>query len=123
MNNSNEWRKQFENRLLEFAVRIIKLANQLPKTPAGFAIASQLIRAASSIGANYVESQDASSTRHFIEKLSIALREARETYYWLSVILRSNLLFSKFIAPELTECNEIIAILSKSVKSSKLKLK
>ena len=95
------------------------LANKLPKTPAGFAIAKQIIRSGTSVGANFVESQDASSAKDFIQKLSISLREARETFYWLKVIEKSGLLSSIEINKDLDECNQVIAILVKSIKSSK----
>lgn len=90
--SNNEWKKKFLERLLKFAVRTIKLASKLPKTPAGVAIASQLIKAGTSIGANTEEAQDASSIRDFIQKLGIALREAKETRYWLKVIQEAKLL-------------------------------
>ena len=122
MISRKEWKKAFLQRLLEFAVAIIKLANKLPKTPAGFAIATQLIKAGTAIGANAEEAQDASSLKDFIQKLSIALREARETCYWLKVISKSDLLSFDIVEPELKEGEEIVAMLSSSVKSSKMKL-
>lgn len=124
MKNTNvsnkEWKGKFSERLLKFSVRIIKVVSGLPKTPAGFAIAPQLIKAATSIGANFIEAQDASSAKDFTHKLSISLREAKETEYWLKVIKLSELLSSLETEQELLECAEICAILSSSVKSSKL---
>ena len=98
------------------------MTNSFPKTPAGFAIASQLIKAATSIGANFVEAQDASSIKDFIQKLSISLREARETVYWLHVVGVSGLAFGKSLTDNIKEGNEIVAVLVSSVKSSKAKL-
>ena len=122
MRNNHEWKRLFAERLLNFSVRIILLVSKLPKTPAGFAIANQLVKSGTSIGANFMEAQDASSLKDFIQKLSISLREARETDYWLKVIEKAGLLGSKDIEGELEECNEIIAILAKSIKSSKSKV-
>lgn len=122
MNSSKEWREIFVQRLLKFGVAVIRLANNFPKTPAGFAIASQLIRSATSIGANFVEAQDASSIKDFVQKLSIALREARETSYWLQTVQMSGLSPSESLTGIIKEGNEIIAMLVSSVKSSKLKL-
>lgn len=119
--SNKEWKELFSERLLKFSVKIIKLSINLPKTPAGFAIAGQLIRAATSIGANFQEAQDASSTRDFIQKLSISLREARESCYWLKVIKMSELLIGE-VDKELLECEEIIAILTSSVKKAKIKM-
>lgn len=109
----------FRERLITFAVRIIALANKLPKTPAGFAIAGQVIRSGTSIGANSQEAQDAVSRNDFLNKISISLKEARETGYWLEVIKRSEILGENIVVPEILECNEIIAMLVKSVKTTK----
>lgn len=119
---NKEWRNNFENRLLKFGVSIIRLANNFPKTPSGFAIASQIIKSATSIGANFVEAQDASSTKDFIQKLSIALREAKETSYWLQIVQMSGLVSETLLSETIKENDEIIAVLITSVKSSKLKL-
>ncbi len=122
MISNKEWKKTFLERLLKFAVSIITLANNLPKTPAGFAIATQLIKAGTSVGANTEEAQDASSRKDFVQKLSIALREARETRYWLKVIKESRLIPTLSLDPLLSESEEIVAILISSVKSSKTKI-
>ena len=121
-NSSKEWRKIFIQRLLKFGVAVIRLANEFPKTPAGFAIASQLIKAATSIGANFVEAQDASSLKDFIQKLSISLREAKEASYWLQIVQMSRLVSEASLSELIKENNEIIAVLVTSIKSSKLKL-
>lgn len=121
MKNS-EWKKLFLERLMQFSIRIVLLANELPKTPAGFAIASQIVKSGTSIGANFIEAQDASSLKDFIQKLSISLREARETSYWLKVIKEAKLMVTKDLDDALSECNEIVGILISSIKSSKAKL-
>ena len=119
---NKEWRELFSQRLLQFSVRIIFLVNRLPKTPAGYAIANQIVKSGTSIGANFVEAQDASSIKDFIQKLSISLREAQETCYWLQVIKGAKLIDALRIESELKECGEIKAILVSSIKSSKAKL-
>ena len=119
---NKEWKKNFLDRLLKFSVRVVLLSNELPKTPAGFAIASQLIRSGTSIGANVEEAQDASSPKDFIQKLSISLREAKETRYWLKIVIETKLIIGKKIQDVILECGEIIAILISSIKSSKAKL-
>lgn len=119
---NKEWKKNFLDRLLKFSVRVVLLSNELPKTPAGFAIASQLIRSGTSIGANVEEAQDASSPKDFIQKLNISLREAKETKYWLKIIIEMKLIIGKKIQNIIMECGEIIAILISSIKSSKAKL-
>lgn len=116
------WKTKFQNRLLLFSSSVIKLTNQLPKTPAGYAIASQLVRSACSVGANFIEAQDASSTKDFYNRLQISLREARETLYWIQVIEVSSLISSSELTKLKNEANEIIAILvsiSKKMKAKK----
>ena len=119
---NKEWRELFSQRLLQFSVRIIFLVNRLPKTPTGYAIANQIVKSGTSIGANFIEAQDASSIKDFIQKLSISLREAQETCYWLQVIKEAKLIDALRIESELKECGEIKAILVSSIKSSKAKL-
>ena len=119
---NSEWKKSFLDRLLKFSVSVVNLSNQLPKTPAGFAIASQFIRSGTSIGANVEEAQDASSTKDFVQKLSIALREARETNYWLRIMQMTEMISKEKTSRVILECGEIIAILTSSVKSSKKKI-
>lgn len=117
-----DWKKKFLERLLNFSVSVVLLANKLPKTPTGFAIASQIVRSGTAVGANVEEAQDASSNKDFIQKLSISLREAKETLYWLEVIKLSKLLSEELLEKEYCECREIVAILVSSVKKSRLKL-
>lgn len=78
-----------------------------------------MVKSGTSIGANFVESQDASSSKDFVQKLSIALREGRETWYWLKVIERTKLLSYDEVRDEITESEEIIAVLVTSIKKSK----
>ncbi|MBI2327975.1 four helix bundle protein [Candidatus Curtissbacteria bacterium] len=119
---NENYKEELLNRLLKFSVRIIVLASKLPKTPAGYAIANQVIRAACSIGANCEEAQDAISPREFLHSMNISLKEARETRYWLRVILESKLISPHLVECELDECNQIVAILTSTVKSIKRKL-
>ena len=119
---SKEWKKNFLDRLLKFSVSVVNLSNQLPKTPAGFAIASQFIRSGTSIGANIEEAQDASSAKDFVQKLSISLREAKETNYWLRIMQMTEMISKEKTSRVILECGEIIAILTSSVKSSKKKI-
>ena len=76
-------------RLIEFAVRVLRLVDSLPKTLVGKHIGSQLARAATASGANYEEGRGAESRADFIHKLGIAFKEGRESRYWLKLIHRS----------------------------------
>ncbi len=76
-------------RALDFGVEIIKLVDIIPKTPAGYIIARQLIKAATSIGANIEEAQSSPTRKDFVNKLNISLKEARESKYWLKLLQKS----------------------------------
>jgi len=107
-------------RCFEFGAQIVKLVNKLPKTPAGFAIANQIIRSGTSIGANTVEAQDASSKKEFIRVMTIALKECRETLYWLALIDKTKLLPVLEIEACLNEGKQIRLILASIVRNAKL---
>ena len=81
-----EFKKELEARTLGFSIRVFKLLNALPKNSAMRVISYQLGKSASSIGANYREANRAESGDDFAHKISIALKEASETHYWLQVL-------------------------------------
>jgi four helix bundle protein len=95
MNDKSEKPEKKDNPVLEksikFAVKIIRLIGKFPKSGAGFAVGSQLVRAGTSIGANIQEGQRARSKQDFRNCLEIALKEASETKYWLFLTDRSEL--------------------------------
>jgi len=119
---ANEKKKDIIERTFKFGVAVINVANSLPKTPAGFTIANQLIRSGTSVGANVEEAQDGLTKKEFIKSLSIALKEARETNFWLKIALESNHLNLEKTKPVLGEVEELIKILVTIVKKSKMKL-
>ncbi|MFC1817341.1 four helix bundle protein [Thermodesulfobacteriota bacterium] len=81
-----------EDRLIDFAVRIIRIAEALPKTKVGNHIAGQLIRSGTSPAPNYGEAQGAESRSDFIHKMKVSLKELRETRVWLLMIVKANLI-------------------------------
>jgi four helix bundle protein len=83
---------ELEERLINFAVRIIKLSASLPRTPAGKHIAAQILRSATSPAPNYGEARGAESRADFVHKLGIVVKELNETSIWLRIIQRSHLL-------------------------------
>lgn len=108
-------------RTFKFGVTIVKLAQNLPKNSLGFAISSQIIRSGTSVEANVEESQNAGSKKEFIRGMTIALKEARETYYWLRNIRESDLI--KIENQGVFKENlELIIILTSSVKNAKNKI-
>jgi len=75
-----------QQRTFDFGVRVIRLVDKLPRTLAAMEIGKQLLRSGTSIGANVQEADAAESCSDFIHKMSIALKEARESRYWLSLL-------------------------------------
>lgn len=100
-----------------FAVRIIKLAKWLKKNN-HFELSQQVIRAGTSIGANVEEALAGQSRKDFIAKMAIASKEARETNYWLRLLIQSGVLSDKMGGSMLSESEEIIKLLTSIVKTS-----
>ncbi len=107
-------------RTFNFSQRIVKLCSFLNQQ--GYEsrdISRQLIRSGTSIGANVEESQAAQSTADFLSKLEIALKEARETRYWLRLIIASELVSENRLVPLLNETNELIKIIASIIVKTK----
>ena len=93
MQNEGRWKgADLEERLLDFAVRVGKAIDALPETRLGRHIAGQLVRSGTSPAPNYAEACAAESKKDFIHKLSIVLKELRESSIWIRLIVRSTLL-------------------------------
>ena len=103
-----------------FATNIVKFTFIFPKTPAGFALANQIARSGTSIGANIQEAQSALSKKDFILSMNRSLKEARETNYWLKVIRASNLIKANASDTLLNESEELVKVLASIVKKSRL---
>ena len=114
--------RDLDERLLNYAVRVIKVVEALPKTLAGRRIGDQLLRSGTSPGAHYQEAQGAESTADFVHKLQIGLKELRESVYWLSLLERAELLPSSRLADLIDEGKQLRAILSKAVVTAKQKM-
>ena len=110
-----------EDRLIDFAVRVIKVAGKLPKTSVGKHIAGQLLRSGTSPAPNYAEARAAESSADFIHKLKIALKELNETSVWLRMVCRAELITTELLAPLIDENQQLCRILNASVKTAKKK--
>ncbi len=110
-------------RLIDFAVMIIEITKEVESSRAGKHLIGQIIRSGSSPSLNYSEAQSAESRNDFIHKMSIALKELRETFACLKIIERANLCSKpdNKISKALIENNELIAIFVKSIATSKSK--
>lgn len=109
---------ELEERLIDFAVRIIKLCASLPKTPAGKHVAGQLLRSGTSPAPNYGEARGAESHADFVHKLRIVLKELNETSIWLRIIERSQLLRLELISDIIKENQELCRIFTSSLKTA-----
>jgi len=108
-----------DERLINFAVQVIKLCAHLPKTLAGQHVADQLLRSGTAPAAHYAEARGAESTRDFIHKLKICLKELNESEVWLKVIARSELLPETRVRDTAIECNELCRIINASIRTTR----
>lgn len=104
-------------RMITFAVEIIRLCSEFPKGVIGRHIAGQLIRSGTSPALNYAEARSAESNADFVHKLRIALKELNETKVWLEISKRSELLPAIRIGEILNECDELCRIISTSIRT------
>jgi four helix bundle protein len=109
-----------ESKSFSFAVRIVKLCRHLQSDNKEFVLSKQLLRSGTSIGANVAESQQAQSRADFISKLSIALKEAVETNYWLRLLYTTDYLSSTEYSSVITDCKELEKLLTAILKTTKL---
>jgi four helix bundle protein len=113
---------QLEERLIDFAVRIINLANRLPKTPAGKHIAGQILRSGTSPAPNYGEARGAESRADFIHKIRIVVKELNETSVWLKIIYRTKLLKPESLTDLIEENIQLCKIFSTTLKTTTLEI-
>ena len=111
--------QDIKERSFEFAVRIVRLCQELEKTPGvPRTLANQVLRSGTSIGANIEEANGSQSKADFTAKMYISCKEARETHYWLRLLKESGILSSSRLESILDEADQLIAILTTIVKNS-----
>lgn len=103
----------------EFAIRIIKFYKYLNDERKEYDIARQILRSGTSVGANIRESEYAQSKADFIHKLSISVKEANETAYWLEILIESGLIEKQQVDSLYEQNVELIKLLTSIIKSSK----
>ena len=103
-----------------FAVRIVNMHNYLKSERQEFVMSKQVLRSGTSIGANVREGKYAQSKADFINKMSVALKEASETAYWLEILYQTNYITEDLYNSIYGDCDKIIAVLAKIVKTSKI---
>jgi four helix bundle protein len=109
-------------RAFRFSLQVIKFVGQLQKNRALLIIADQLLRSATSIGANLTEAKSSSSKKDFIRFYEIALKSANETLYWLFLLKESQLVKDTEVQPLLNETKAIAKMIAKSLLTIKKKL-
>ena len=113
--------EELNERLLDFAIRILRLVKALPKTQEGRHVSSQLLRAGTSPGANYEEACGAESHRDFTHKIGIVLKELKESRYWMRIAKRVPLVKPSLLDPLLGEVEQLVAVFGKSVSTARKK--
>ncbi len=108
-----------QERLVDFAVRLIQLSDNLPKTRAGNHIAGQVLRSGTAPAAHYAEARSAESAKDFQHKLKICLKELNESRVWLRVVIKSQMFSNAKIDPLYQECDELCRIVNASIKTSR----
>lgn len=109
--------EELKKRTKEFALRC-KLADVLPKTRAGNIVAAQLIRSATSVGANYRAACRARSVPDFISKMGITLEETDESVYWLEMIVASGMQSEEHVSALMKKGNELVSIFVASLNTA-----
>jgi four helix bundle protein len=111
-------KRELQDRAKQFALRVLNLVDALPRTVGGRAISMQLVRAATSVGANYRSVCRARSRAEFAAKLGVAVEEADESLYWFELVRDGNLLPENKRSHLLKEADELTAILASGRKSA-----
>ncbi len=109
---------ELEHRTRTFALRVIRLAEEIPHTPTAAVIQKQIVRSGTSVGANYRAACRARSRADFSAKLAIAEEEADETLYWLELLAGSGLIKAARLVELQREANELVAIMTASRKTA-----
>ena len=111
--------EELAERLIEFAARVGKVVDALPDTRMGRHVGGQLVRSATSPAPNYEEACAAESRADFAHKLSICLKELRESRCWIQLIVKTDMLPEHRMGELLDECNQLCNIIGRSVVTTR----
>ncbi len=117
MDKNFDFRATMQQHTKQFALRVIKLFQALPKTDEANIIGKQLLRSATSVGANYRAACRARSSKEFYSKLSIVIEEADETMFWIELLIESNIVKAPLLKDLLHESEEIVKIIVSARKT------
>ena len=113
--------EELKQRTKQFALRVIRLVDSLPRSPVGKILGNQLLRCGTSIGANYRAACRGRSTADFVAKLGIVIEESDESLYWMELILDSKLVKVNRMDRIMQEADELTAIFTAAVVTTKKK--
>ena len=116
-------KNDLQERMINFAVRIIKMVDSMPNSISGTVIARQIVRSGTSPSANYRAACIAKSDKDFVNKLKMVEEELDETSHWLTLIMRSEMMKPSRIQPLHQECCELLSIIVKSIVTTKNRMK
>ncbi len=111
--------RDLKERTKAFALRVIRLYSRLPKTTLAQVMGKQVLRSATSVGANYREADEGRSKAEFIAKMGDSLRELSETEYWLELLIDSGTIKAETMTPLLVETRELKAIFSTIIRKAR----
>lgn len=117
--NSEKSKSPLRDKSYAFAIKIVRLSQSLLSEKKEFVLSKQVLRSGTAIGALIRESEFAASKADFINKLTVSLKEANETEYWLMLLHDTNYLSGAEFQELKSDCNELIATLVSSIKTSK----
>ena len=112
-------KEELRERTKKFALRVLKLVRALPRDASGRALSSQLVRSATSVGANYRSCLRARSRAEWVAKINICLEEADESAFWLELIAEDQMLPANRMEPLLQESSELTAIFAAAIKTTR----
>jgi four helix bundle protein len=118
----DEGREDLRDRTKSFALRIIRLFRELPRTGDSQVIAKQLLRSGTSVGANFRETHRSRSDAEFVAKIGDCLKELDETSYWLELLVAAEIVSQAKMAALLDEANQLLAVLTTISKNTKKRI-
>lgn len=122
-NSTNSKKYDLEEKTLNFSKSVLDFCGKLPDNKITKPLISQLVRAATSVGANYSEADEANSKKDFVNKIAIAKKESKETKYWLKLLMHTNPDFQPKIQLLFREAQELNLILAAIIRNSSSKIK
>jgi len=113
------WNENLKARTRDFALRVIRLVENLPRTRTANVIGKQLLRSGTSVGANYRSACRAKSTADFVARMAIVEEEADESSYWMELLLEAGIVENGIVKDLMDESSELVAIAVTSAKTAR----